>query len=69
MKSFILQVCWSPEEDFGTSSEDLIRCASADASGQIIVWNVLDGNIVSSFRHQNSALKSESLRLCRFFVF
>uniref|UniRef100_A0A0N5AGS0 WD_REPEATS_REGION domain-containing protein n=1 Tax=Syphacia muris TaxID=451379 RepID=A0A0N5AGS0_9BILA len=52
-------VCWAPQEDISASVEGYTeRCASVDVSGQIIVWNVLDGTDVSSFRYQNSALKT-----------
>ncbi|VDK49747.1 unnamed protein product [Anisakis simplex] len=51
----ISHVSWAPEEDARPISERQLRCASADISGLIVVWSVLEGTVLSSFRHLNSA--------------
>ncbi|KHN72098.1 WD repeat-containing protein 11 [Toxocara canis] len=51
----ISHVSWAPEEDARPILERQLRCASADISGLIVVWNVLEGSPLSSFRHLNSA--------------
>uniref|UniRef100_A0A9J2NZE4 WD repeat-containing protein 11 n=2 Tax=Ascaris TaxID=6251 RepID=A0A9J2NZE4_ASCLU len=51
----ISHVSWAPEGDAVPVSEMQLRCASADISGFIVVWNVLEGAPLSSFRHLNSA--------------
>ncbi|KAL3999054.1 hypothetical protein ACH3XW_17590 [Acanthocheilonema viteae] len=56
--SAITHICCSSEEEIGFSAEVRLRCASADVSGTVVVWDIVEGIELSSFSVPNSAVLS-----------
>uniref|UniRef100_A0A1I8F043 Uncharacterized protein n=1 Tax=Wuchereria bancrofti TaxID=6293 RepID=A0A1I8F043_WUCBA len=54
----ITHICCSSEEEVGFSAEVRLRCASADVSGTVVVWDIVEGVELSSFSVPNSAVLS-----------
>ncbi|MFH4979893.1 hypothetical protein AB6A40_006602 [Gnathostoma spinigerum] len=54
--SAVNQVLWAAEDETKQASDLRVLCASSDVSGCIVVWNVLKGSVVSSFRNNSSAV-------------
>uniref|UniRef100_A0A8R1XWG8 Uncharacterized protein n=2 Tax=Onchocerca TaxID=6281 RepID=A0A8R1XWG8_ONCVO len=54
--SAVTYICCSSEEEVGFSAEVRLRCASADVSGTVVVWDIVEGIELSSFSVPNSAV-------------